>query len=134
MAVTWNGPEIEARVRAGAMRGISTWLGILDQHWVDLITAGGKTGRLYKRRGVVHQASAPGEPPASDTGTLVRSRVQELIPEQLAGRFKITAGYAMALEVGTRNMAPRPHARRALAETAEQGQAALESEIAQALQ
>lgn len=31
------------------------------------------TGRTYRRGGVAHRASAPGEPPAPDTGDLLRS-------------------------------------------------------------
>ena len=32
-----------------------------------------KTGRIYKRGNVTHQASAPGEAPATDTGNLANS-------------------------------------------------------------
>lgn len=35
------------------------------------ISRGGRSGRKYKRRSVVHQASAMGEYPKSDTGELV---------------------------------------------------------------
>lgn len=133
MSVQWYGPEVEAAIRAAAMRGVAQWLNLLDQRWVDLVTGPPKTGRIYRRRGVVHQASAPGEAPASDTGSLVQSRSQELVPERLAGRFRISARHAMPLEVGTRNMEPRPHARRALQETTEQGEAAISNEIAAVL-
>jgi hypothetical protein len=37
---------------------------------LSLIT-GPKTGRVYKRRGITHRASAPGQTPASDTGNLL---------------------------------------------------------------
>jgi hypothetical protein len=30
--------------------------------------SGPRSGRIYSRHGIIHQASAPGEPPASDTG------------------------------------------------------------------
>jgi HK97 gp10 family phage protein len=75
------------------------------------ILSGEKTGRVYRRRTVVHQASAPGEAPASDTGRLVnsinsyldRSKKTALV---IAGRG--TALYAAMLEFGTRKMAARP--------------------------
>jgi hypothetical protein len=74
-----------------------------------LIETGSKTGRIYKFRGRPHQASAPGEAPATRSGKLARS-----------GDFKVrnwqemtvgeTADYAGFLENGTRGrMAPRPH-------------------------
>lgn len=75
------------------------------------ILAGGKSGRIYRRRTVIHQASAPGEAPASDTGRLVNSINSYLDSTSLtsfvvAGRG--TAQYAALLEFGTRKMAPRP--------------------------
>lgn len=39
---------------------------------------GGRSGRLYKRGRSFHQASAPGEPPKSDTGRLASSITHEL--------------------------------------------------------
>lgn len=75
------------------------------------IAQGPKTGRLYKRRTVTHQASAPGEAPASDTGRLVNSVATYL--ERRAKYAVITAGrglarYARMLEFGTAKMAARP--------------------------
>lgn len=75
------------------------------------IAAGGKSGRVYKRRGVSHRASAPGEAPATDTGRLVNSVIAypaaaELESTVVAGRG--TVQYAAMLEFGTRNMAARP--------------------------
>lgn len=75
------------------------------------ITAGGKTGRIYQRRTVTHQASAPGEAPASDTGRLVNSINSYLNGSKLesfvvAGRGLVK--YAAMLEFGTRKMAARP--------------------------
>ena len=68
---------------------------------------GPHTGRQYKRRGVVHTASAPGEPPAPDRGSWSAS----IMTEQ-EGPLTWTVGsrlaYAAYLEYGTTNMAPRP--------------------------
>ena len=73
----------------------------------DLINNSTPTGRMYTIRGVQHQASAPGEPPAIWTGTLVgsiRSRVGKL-----SGSVGTNTRYARFLEQGTRRMQPRPY-------------------------
>ncbi len=71
------------------------------------IQRGPKTGRIYKRRGVLHRASAPGQAPASDTGTLTGS-----IYVERRGEYAVTVGsrlaYAAYLEFGTRKIAKRP--------------------------
>ena len=72
----------------------------------ELIQAGGKTGRTYGK----HTASAPGQPPATDTGKLVGSismRIEDSDGEVL-GIVSASAKYAPFLEFGTTNMAPRP--------------------------
>lgn len=68
---------------------------------------GPHTGKLYKRGGVVHQASAPGESPAPDTGTLMGSIYHE--PDgPLAAVVGSRLIYALYLEHGTTKMRPRP--------------------------
>lgn len=129
MSMNWYDQQILARVRAGANRGVAAWIGIVEQRAVDLINNPPKTGRVYVRRGTKHQASAPGEAPATDTGTLVNARRIDLMPERAAARLTFTAAHAPHLQYGTRKMAPRPFADRALNETLEQGQAALRTEI-----
>lgn len=66
-----------------------------------------KTGRIYRRHGRIHQASAPNEAPATDTGFLVNS-----IATRRGGRLSwevlAAASYAAYLEMGTMRMAPRP--------------------------
>ena len=67
-----------------------------------------KTGRKYQRsETVIHQASAPGQAPATDTGTLVSSIYNEdrgYLSKAIGSRLD----YAFYLEFGTRRMAPRP--------------------------
>lgn len=76
-----------------------------------------KTGRIYKKYmpNRMHQASAPGEAPATDLGTLVNSIIIDRTDIK-RGRIVIaaTAKHAKFLELGTRTMAPRPFLRRAL--------------------
>ena len=68
---------------------------------------GPTTGRTYRRRSVLHTASAPGEPPSPDTGALLGSVYHEKI-----SKFTAVAGsrmaYAAFLEFGTFKMAARP--------------------------
>lgn len=71
------------------------------------IHQGPATGRVYKRGNVLHQASAPGQAPMSDTGTLAGS-----VYHEREGELSAIAGsrmaYAAYLEFGTTHMAPRP--------------------------
>jgi HK97 gp10 family phage protein len=60
------------------------------------------------------RASAPGEPPARQSGRLQRSIVVELDPSRPSAKVIATADYARALEFGTRRMAARPFLRPAL--------------------
>jgi len=66
------------------------------------------TGKIYGS----HQASAPGEPPAPDTGNLrANTNADPLLREEgedLVGRIVANSAYAEALEKGTERMAPRP--------------------------
>lgn len=113
--------DMARRIGDAAMRGVMGWASLIEQRTVDLILSPPKTGRIYRRRGIAHQASAPGEAPASDTGNLVRNREIQLIPERYAARIRLMAAYAIHLERGTIKMEPRPSISRALNETEEQG-------------
>lgn len=77
------------------------------------IQQGQKTGSVYTRRSVTHQASAPGEAPASDTGTLIGSIYHEA-ENDLRYAVGSRADYAPWLEFGTRKMGARPFFRPAL--------------------
>lgn len=74
-------------------------------------------GRLRKgRKRVPHRASAPGAPPATDTGRLLNSishSISQQGPEWVA-RVEAKTNYSLYLELGTRHMAPRPFMRPAL--------------------
>ena len=66
-----------------------------------------KSGRQYRRGSVVHVASAPGEPPAIDTGALANSlRTAQLAPLRYA--VQASTAHARYLYEGTSRMAPRP--------------------------
>lgn len=67
-----------------------------------------KHGRTYKvsKTGRAHQASAPGEAPAIDTGALVNSI--QTTAEGLNAVIGTNMEYAVHLEFGTVAMEPRP--------------------------
>lgn len=70
-----------------------------------------KSGRTYTRRSVTHQASAPGEYPATDLGGLVQgitTEVDRQMDGSVVGKIISSAPYSKALEYGTRNMEARP--------------------------
>jgi len=72
------------------------------------ISRGGRTGVVYKRGKKTHQASAPGEPPKTDTGFLVNQMLYNK-PDKLTAEIGNNAKYAYWLEYGTRrNGGPRP--------------------------
>lgn len=74
----------------------------------------GKHGRSYKvsKSGKPHTASAPGEPPAIDTGALVNSITTES-PSEYVREVGTAMEYAQHLEFGTPGgkIAPRPFIR-----------------------
>lgn len=79
------------------------------------IQRGPASGRTYRKSNPtrVHQASAPGQAPATDTGRLVSS-----ITFDTQGPLTATIGsrlvYALWLEYGTSRMAARPYFRPAV--------------------
>lgn len=70
------------------------------------------TGRRYGR----HRASAPGNPPAPDTGRLRASISREVgkVGTVLVARVGTDVAYGRYLELGTSRMAARPFLRPAL--------------------
>jgi HK97 gp10 family phage protein len=133
MAVEWDAASIRAKIEAAAMRGVVTGAAAVQDDGTRRIQSPPKTGRIYVRRGVSHQASAPGEAPANDTGRLANSTDIRYDVPALAAYVNWAAGYARSLEYGTERMDPRPFARPSL--TAQEGtiRAAVSAEIAQVL-
>lgn len=80
------------------------------------IMAGG-TGKEYKRGSITHRASAPHNPPATDTGYLVSQitmNVDAKMDGSVVGQIISSAPYSKALEFGTVNMTERPFMQPAL--------------------
>ncbi len=67
------------------------------------------TGRVYQKSNPkrTHQASAPGEAPATDTGRLASSVVFSRAG-RLAAEVETEVAYGAMLEFGTQNIAMRP--------------------------
>jgi HK97 gp10 family phage protein len=66
---------------------------------------------VYKRKSVIHKASAPGEAPANDTGRLagsISTYLNSTALESIVTAGRGLAKYATMLEFGTRKIKPRP--------------------------
>lgn len=90
------------------------------------------SGRLYpsaRGDGTQHQASAPGEPPAPDTGELRRSAHKERV-KAFHWRSQVDAHHPDDLEFGSRarHILPRPFMRPALASALPQMTRALQGQ------
>lgn len=120
-------PEIDAILYDAIRKELERRAILVESTVKRLISAGGggrtyttrffrKNGKLYSYGSrVPHTASAPGSPPASDTGRLLGSVFHALGDdgEQYAN-IGYGAFYGLYLELGTRYMAPRPALRPAL--------------------
>ena len=76
---------------------------------IKSIQTGAKSGIVYEKYNPrrTHKSSAPGQPPASDTGNLVRNiRVKQKDKDNV--EVQSNAPYSAFLEFGTSKMLPRP--------------------------
>ena len=98
----------QVQKRGAAMRALdASAMHLVRNTKLKLSQEGG--GRTYRRGTVTHVASAPGQPPAVDTGRL-RSSIRTLKPNPgpLTRSVGTNVEYAPHLEHGTRTMAARP--------------------------
>jgi HK97 gp10 family phage protein len=122
--------RFDDKIKAALRRGLTAWGLLAVAKAKELIIRGPKTGRIYIRGGnVTHRASAPGEPPANDTGRLVASIRYELTSSGTVLRVFAGTEYAAMLEFGTSKMSARPFLRRAIEETQARGMSGIEAEI-----
>lgn len=107
---------------------------------VDGIISPPKTGKIAKSKHrkstktktYIHQASAPGEFPAADTGALHQSITSVQTkdgPDVFRNETGANTPYAIMLELGTSKMAPRPFMGRAFDEVKPQVQASIRAAI-----
>jgi len=95
--------QLTAEMRKGVDDAVAAGGLMMQSEIKRRIQQGPATGRVYKRRGVVHQASAPGEAPMSDTGRLANS---VMFDRKGFARASVFSGlmYAAYLEWGTSRM------------------------------
>jgi hypothetical protein len=129
VTIEWRGQQVLEAVRGATVRGLLRGVESVKDEAVSLINTGPKTGRIYGR----HQASAPGEAPAGDTGDLARRIGTDVDPATLTGSVTFSSKHARPLEYGTVNMAPRPFARVALVHRLPAIEEDIEDEIAGAM-
>lgn len=102
-----------------ALRNALREIGVENSaHLKKLIKDPPHTGRIYNSPGNLgnrHQASAPGEAPADQTGDLRRS-IKYRVFNHRRMEFGESQFYGKFLEDGTRRMAPRPHVIRTVKE------------------
>jgi len=89
---------------------------LVEEEAKKSIVSGNKSGRTYTRGSISHTASAPGQPPASDTSFLVQNITSQVKSEgtNVIGQIVASAPYAKPLEFGTTQMSPRPFMQPAL--------------------
>lgn len=105
----------------------------LDAYAKQKIQGGSRSGRVYRRRSVSHQASAPGEYPKTDTGQLVASLFFRLGGDRLTAFFGTRLLYGRYLEYGTTNLRPRPWLRPTLRANRAEIRARIREAVARAL-
>lgn len=110
-----GGAELQKRVQEVLNAGAF----MIEEELVRLISPETpKHGKSYKRGGKIHVSSAPGEPPATDTGQLLAHVRSSVSFDEAEVGVTLGAPYAKFLEEGTHGttrstrggwrMAPRP--------------------------
>lgn len=87
---------------------LSVQSAILQSQVRQKIAKGSRSGKTYNRGSIQHQASAPFEPPKTDTGELVSSVFNQVSQQNLQFKVGSQKKYARHLEFGTTKMKPRP--------------------------
>lgn len=95
-------PEFRAKLKANGPEAVQKAVMDIEAESKRRMT-GPKHGRIYGD----HQASAPGEAPAVDTGGLINS-IQGIMNSPMSGVVFTDKDYAPVLEFGGVHMQPRP--------------------------
>lgn len=105
-------PAFERRIMEAAEATLDYGGLITRNALIETLNSGSPgRGRVYQRGSVTHQASAPGDVPAIDTGRLIGSiNIARIGPMRV--RVGTNVKYAYSLEFGTRRVAARPWVRR----------------------
>lgn len=124
--------RLKGGVAAGLGSAVMAGAFVLEGKVKAGIMTGAHTGRIYRRGERTHQASAPGQTPATDYGHLVNSIASRLVSASATGaeaEVGASAAYAEPLEKGTARMAARPFMRPAVDENEDAIQLAVSATI-----
>lgn len=124
--------DLVGRIEAGTLNGLRALALMAQTDAQRRVLKGPKTGRIYRRGAGFHQASAPGEAPANDTGFLAGS-IKIEVTQKLQVDLHALAPYAIHLEYGTRNMAARPFLRPAAEEAGKKAPEVIDAYVREAL-
>lgn len=108
--------KMTTNARKNVLTAVSRGTGMVEKTAQESIKNKG-TGRSYTRRGITHTASAPGQPPATDSGFLgqnITMNVKSMPNGTIVGQVISAAPYSKALEFGTTKMMARPFMQPAL--------------------
>ena len=130
MPVTFNGKRLSDELRVAVLAGVVKATEAVRSEAIDLILNSPKSGKTYGQ----HLASAPGEPPASDTGYLVSQITTSYNERELTGTVKSGATYGPMLEFGTQTIEPRPYMRPALDNKSKEIQQFIAAAVVEAMQ
>ncbi|MEO0870461.1 MAG: hypothetical protein AAFY19_00675 [Pseudomonadota bacterium] len=109
--VTTNRTAARGLIRRDAERAARAWGFTAEDILIEELTPPPqRTGRVYRRGSVLHQASAPGESPARDTGRLVQSVFHDVDIRGMTVRVTVGSPLEKAafLHFGTEDIEPRP--------------------------
>lgn len=129
MTIQWFGDRVLAAVKAGAVTGLQRGVEAVREEATSLVLNTPKTGRWYGK----HQASAPGEPFASDTGDLLASASTSVDANALTANLNYSSDHAAVMEYGSAKVAARSYARPALMNKREEIRADIAEEIGKGL-
>lgn len=114
MSFKWNDALI-SKMKSAVSDGVEDATTEVYEEVLRLVQDTPKTGKIYKNRlhkNAVHQASAPNESYANETGNALKNTKTKVV--KYTGTVTGAYEYALALELGTQKMAPRPTIGRAL--------------------
>jgi HK97 gp10 family phage protein len=100
--------RLDEAVRRAVVKAVNKGAVMVHKDAVESVQHGPKTGAIYTHDGIAHQASAPGEAPATDTGELVSSMTFEVDDDGFGASIVAKSPHAAPLEFGTVDMDARP--------------------------
>lgn len=103
--------EISKKYEGGVIQALKRGANLVKNDAVESIARGSPSGRVYGKR--QHRASAPNQPPATDTGFLV-SNIMWKMTSKFEAEVQSNAPYSIPLEFGTSKMSARPFLQPAL--------------------